>query len=118
MVQQQDSSAVLSSKVSELGFLSTRELLASGPSTQVIPSSPPPDVCPGSGPDQLSATAIKEVVTGLMRSMVTTKPYFYAIEVSRRVQMQQNMKDVQVFLLWGLQGSFPQTGCVMLFSLN
>lgn len=46
------------------------------------------------------------------------EPYFYAIEVSRRVQMQQNMKDLQVLLLQGLQGSFPQTGYMMLFSLN
>lgn len=109
--------AVFSSKVSELGFLSTRELLPSGPSAQVAPSSPPPDVCPGSGPARPSATASKEVITGLMSSVVSTKPYFYAIEVSRRVQMQRNMKDLQVLVLRDVQGSFPQRGYVMLFSL-
>lgn len=67
-----------------------------------------PRLCPDAGPDWPWDAAREEAITGLMISVVATEADFCAVEISRKVQVQQDMKISEYWYVkaWRL----PQTG--------
>lgn len=63
-----------------------------------------PRLCPYAGPDRPRETDREEAITGLMISAVTTDADFCAVEISRKVKVQQNVKisECRYVRAWGL----------------